>query len=168
MIKLILNSLIKVDFNYALYQPKGRKKYNTKFKNNIKYDYPSDEKLKLLSETNSLGQLVKLLNIPQKALWYHLNKRNISTFHTPKKEKIKKDRHAPRINQRKIKRPSKEELFQLIENKPFSQIGKMFNTTDNNIRKWAISYGLNPNRYPRGYWQKLGASTTKVKGNRTP
>ena len=39
-------------------------------------------------------------------------------------------------------RPTKEELFELIKNKPFISIGKMYRVTDNTIRKWCKNYGL--------------------------
>ena len=46
-------------------------------------------------------------------------------------------------NQRKVKeRPSKEELDKLIHEKSFVQIGKMYNVTDNAIRKWCKQYQL--------------------------
>lgn len=39
-------------------------------------------------------------------------------------------------------RPSKEELFELICKYPFTEIGRMYNVTDNSIRKWCKNYGL--------------------------
>lgn len=48
---------------------------------------------------------------------------------------------------RRADRPSKEELAQLIKTKPFVQIGKMYEVSDNAIRKWANHYGLE--------WRKL-------------
>ena len=39
-------------------------------------------------------------------------------------------------------RPSREELKQLIRTKPFTQIGKQFNISDNAIRKWCDAYNL--------------------------
>lgn len=45
-------------------------------------------------------------------------------------------------SQRVVERPSREELKELIRNKPFTQIGKMFGVTDNAIRKWCKSYNL--------------------------
>lgn len=39
-------------------------------------------------------------------------------------------------------RPSKNELNELIHNYPFTTIGKMFNVTDNTIRKWCKKYNL--------------------------
>lgn len=39
-------------------------------------------------------------------------------------------------------RPSKEELFELIKNNPFTKIGEMYGVKDNTIRKWCKNYGL--------------------------
>lgn len=43
---------------------------------------------------------------------------------------------------RKVERPSKEELKNLIRTLPFTRIGAMFNITDNSIRKWCDEYKL--------------------------
>lgn len=43
---------------------------------------------------------------------------------------------------RKIERPTREELKNLIRTEPFTKIGKMYNVTDNAIRKWCDSYSL--------------------------
>lgn len=47
-----------------------------------------------------------------------------------------------RKNTRKTIRPSKEELKELIFEKPIIQIGRMFNVSDNAIRKWLKAYEL--------------------------
>lgn len=39
-------------------------------------------------------------------------------------------------------RPDKETLFKLIKTMPFTNIGKMFNVSDNTIRKWCKNYNL--------------------------
>ena len=44
--------------------------------------------------------------------------------------------------QRKTERPDRETLKQLIRTKPFTQIAKQFNITDNGIRKWCDRYNL--------------------------
>lgn len=45
--------------------------------------------------------------------------------------------------QRKVKdRPSKEELLELIKTKSFLEIGRIYNISDNAVRKWCKSYGL--------------------------
>lgn len=54
------------------------------------------------------------------------------------KRRIRKDR----IDSRKVVWPSKEELAKLIEELPWTKIGKMFGVTDNAVRKWARKYGL--------------------------
>lgn len=43
---------------------------------------------------------------------------------------------------RKCERPSREELKELIREKPFVQIGTQFGVSDNAIRKWCDGYGL--------------------------
>lgn len=62
--------------------------------------------------------------------------------------------------QRKIERPSREELKKLIREQPFTQIGKKFNVTDNTIRKWCISEHLPKtkkeiNSYSEEEWNKI-------------
>lgn len=46
------------------------------------------------------------------------------------------------INRRKVERPSKEVLFELIKTMKFTEIGKMYNVSDNTIRKWCKKYEL--------------------------
>lgn len=43
---------------------------------------------------------------------------------------------------RKVVRPSRDKLANLIETTPFTKIGEMFGVSDNAIRKWAKCYGL--------------------------
>lgn len=38
--------------------------------------------------------------------------------------------------------PKREELKDLIRNKPFTEIGKMFGVTDNSVKKWCVHYNL--------------------------
>ena len=61
-------------------------------------------------------------------------------------------RNQPRINTRKIIRPSKEELNKLLWEKPTIQIAKDFGVSGNAISKWAKSYNLS--KPGVGYWQK--------------
>lgn len=50
---------------------------------------------------------------------------------------------------------TKEELEKLIKEKPFTQIGKMFNVTDNTIRKRCKKLNIEIPKYPKGYWLKI-------------
>lgn len=43
---------------------------------------------------------------------------------------------------RKIERPTREELKDMIRNESFTSIGKKFGISDNSIKKWCISFGL--------------------------
>ncbi len=56
---------------------------------------------------------------------------------------------------RKVIRPSKEELFKLVWEKPTTLIAKDFGVSDKAIEKWVRSYDLE--KPPRGYWAKLAA-----------
>jgi len=46
------------------------------------------------------------------------------------------------IANRKVDRPSKDELINLIKEYNWTRIGKMYGVTDNTIRKWARSYKI--------------------------
>lgn len=46
------------------------------------------------------------------------------------------------LQQRRVSRPSREELKTLIRNNPFVQIGEQFGVSDNAIRKWCKAEGL--------------------------
>ena len=46
------------------------------------------------------------------------------------------------IGQRKVKRPSKDELRALIEEHSFLALGRMYGVSDNAVRKWARRYEL--------------------------
>ena len=47
-----------------------------------------------------------------------------------------------RTRERRKNIPSKEEIENLINKKPFNQIGKMYGVSDNAVRKWCIIYGI--------------------------
>lgn len=57
------------------------------------------------------------------------------------------------LRQRKVIRPTKEELHYLIWNYPTFDLSKMFKVSDKAIEKWCKNYKIN--KPPRGYWQKL-------------
>ena len=63
--------------------------------------------------------------------------------------------------QRKVTRPSHEELKKLLLEMPAEHIGKMYSVSGTTIAKWAKSYGIT--KPARGYWQKIAAKTIKQK-----
>ena len=63
-------------------------------------------------------------------------------------------------SQQRAERPSREELKKLIRQKPFLQIGKQYEVSDNAIRKWCDFYNLprtkkEINSYSDEEWEKL-------------
>ena len=60
----------------------------------------------------------------------------------------------------KTVRPDRETLKNLIRNKPFIQIARDYNVTDNAIRKWCITYNLpskkgDINQFSNEDWEKI-------------
>lgn len=58
------------------------------------------------------------------------------------------------LNQRRVERPTKEELEKLVWQYSMLQLGKMYGVSDNAVRKWCKSYGI-VDLPTRGYWRKL-------------
>lgn len=73
----------------------------------------------------------------------------IRTYERVKKVKIKKLVGR----QRKVLRPTKEKLYELLWTMPTTKIGEQFNVTDNCIARWAKEYNLQ--KPGRGYWSKI-------------
>lgn len=69
---------------------------------------------------------------------------------TPKPTKQIYDPHAPRLDQRKTMRPSREELQEKIEAMSWIALGRYYGVSDNAVRKWARSYGLEIKPRKRG------------------
>lgn len=45
-------------------------------------------------------------------------------------------------NNRTVERPSKEDLFKLLNEYPFEVVGRKYDVTGNAVRKWCRSYGI--------------------------
>lgn len=63
-------------------------------------------------------------------------------------------------NARKVERPDRLTLKQLVRDNPMIKVGKMFNVTDNTIRKWLKSENLPTKKreidsYSDAEWNKL-------------
>ena len=61
--------------------------------------------------------------------------------------------HSDRLNYRKVKRPSKENLEKMILERPCSKIAKELGVSDKAIEKWCKRYGIK--KPGRGYWAKI-------------
>ena len=69
-------------------------------------------------------------------------------------------RHEPKFFQRKVERPSKELLEQLIKERSLRQIGQDYGVTDNSVRKWCVLYNIELPNYPKGYWRRRATGMT--------
>lgn len=76
------------------------------------------------------------------------------------KKSINKQGKIERIKQRKVERPNRESLKEMIRTTPFTTIGKNFGVSDNAIRKWCKSYDLpfkssEIKKYSDEEWEKI-------------
>ena len=66
----------------------------------------------------------------------------LNVFDTKESEQIYCSEGCRQIGARIVERPSKEILAQLIQEKSFVELGRMYKLSDNAIRKWCKSYDL--------------------------
>jgi hypothetical protein len=71
-----------------------------------------------------------------------IDKNNICECGSWKEEKSPRCIKCSHFKNRKVKRPTKEELEFLIKEKPMTKIGEMFNVSDNAVRKWCKTYSI--------------------------
>lgn len=181
LLNIALNSPSKVYFDFENYVPKAsriKRLKNFSSKKEVKtkkvncdrkersphptvHKYPSDTLLKFIAPKLELNELVYLTGIPQKALWYHLNKKGIKSKKIDRRRKyvIPPKERSPvfiKPNLRKVKWPSKEELSSMVLSLPITLIGEQFGVSDNCIRKWCKKYNIKI-PYKRGDWTKIKA-----------
>ena len=65
---------------------------------------------------------------------------------------------SPRINSRKVERPSKEDLQKLVWEKPTTHIAIDFGVSDKAVEKWCKAYDIE--KPTRGYWAKQSRNHT--------
>lgn len=157
MFNLILKSPIKIKFDYTTYTrpPRKKKKYTPKHPNNVKHDYPDDKVIQELAKNHTLQDISKKLNIPKKAMWWHLKKRNIKSYRPPKKEKIKKDFdwwQRLYFESRKVERPNENDLRNMMRSMSLEKIGRDFGVSGNAVKKWCKSYGISWPKYRPKNW----------------
>ena len=58
--------------------------------------------------------------------------------------------------ERKVIRPTKEELMYLITQNSFVSLGKKFGVVDTTVRKWCRYYKIQIPKFERGYWLRSG------------
>lgn len=125
-----------------------------------------------LRQTTSIRQALQKLGINYAAKYYYdkaheliekydiVQKPKKETAITKQKEKVQKEpnycvdcgklinnrsqrcKECEHKRQRKIEWPQRNELKQLIRDNSFSAVGRMYNVSDNTIRKWCKNYNL--------------------------
>lgn len=88
------------------------------------------------------------INFTDEAQKKHYKDFGIELTHTPT---IATEEAA--FKRRKVVRPTKDELTELLWKQPTSQIAKQFGVSDKAVAKWAKSYNIS--KPPRGYWVKV-------------
>ena len=127
LIPTILNSEIKIQFNYNLYiKPKKSKPISIPTKN------------------IPLGQ--------ECDMQFHHRLISKCSCNNLKSKNAKYCISCHRIKSRKVIRPEKNELYILIWESPLTVLGKKFNVSPNAIKKWCKQYGLL--LPPQGHWLK--------------
>lgn len=119
-----------------------------------------------ISESETIGQVINKLGYSSNASSYHKIRSIIREYDLKLKEKVvvEKNEDKPKgwisdvrkdawIKSRKVNRPSKEELLNMVWNKSISNIANELGITDNGIRKWAKNYNIPVP--PIGYWAKF-------------
>ena len=132
----------------------------TKSKKYVAIDVKTREPLKVFTGQNSIslfltgkdqsGALYNAIKLKQRLFgyyWEELTENNIPERELSDEEFLshkakpmhtysEEEKEKMSLKSRTVERPSREELKKLIREKPFLQIGKMFNVSDNAIRKW--------------------------------
>ncbi len=122
-----------------------------------KKNRPSKKELQQLIFNNSWVAIGKMYDVSDNTIrkWakaYDLNikkerpERMYDECPICKKEKISTQKFCSQecvhVQQRKVERPSKEVLQQLINENNYSKIGRMYNVSHNAVRKWAKTYEI--------------------------
>ena len=84
---------------------------------------------------------------------YRLQKMRLCANQNPGKK-------VPHFKARKVERPSKEKLQQLVWTKPTTHLAKDFGVSDKAIEKWCKAYEIE--KPPRGYWAKKQYSNLEI------
>lgn len=98
-------------------------------------------------------------NRPENLQFLCPNCHTVKTFKTKHPLESYRREYKPRYTCRKVNRPSKESLQEMLERHPIIYIAKQYGVSDNAVRQWAKLYNLDMK--PRGYWQKLGSNPSK-------
>jgi Zn finger protein HypA/HybF involved in hydrogenase expression len=121
-----------------------------------------EEMQKAIESTFNIHQALKKLGMSGYGANYQrisvlITEKNIRFKEKPVCQKINSNPHwrsQPKPSQRKTNRPSREILEKLITEQSFREIGKIYEVSDNSIRKWCKQENIPLPNYPFGYWRR--------------
>lgn len=132
----------------------NRRNTNPKFSGRFKIN--EKEVLEMAKDSGSIRQILLKLNCLDSGVNYQRIKQvldiNGVTLLKTIKVSTNKERKE-RFNCRKVARPSKEDLAQMVWEKPTETIAKEFGVSGAAVFKWCKLYGIP--KPPRGYWAKI-------------
>lgn len=153
-VNILKNSSKKVEFDYFNYVPRNKKmwfcswcgkvlEYKKKLckncKENKKLQIPCKEKFCVGCGINHKSKKDQCEKCQKDQL-----KEFLCDCGNSKGSLAKKCTECLRFSKRKVKnRPSKKDLEKLIWEQPLTKIGKLYGVSDNCIKKWCLSYGIN-------------------------
>ncbi len=117
-----------------------------------------DDIVKFAKESNSIRQILFKLGFSDASANYKkiqlvLEKYNLNYEHNADfKTKQRVDRNQPRLNLRKIERPTKEELTKLVWNLSILDIAKKYSMSPSGIVVWIKDMDIETP--PKGYWTR--------------
>lgn len=122
--------------------------------------------IKLAQNSNSIRQILLKLGFADSSANYKkikqiLEENNLDYKHNAEfKTRKAVDRHAPREYLRKVVRPSKEELENLLWIKPITKIADDFGVGQTSIHNWIEFYDIK-NKPPQGYWLRVKSGLSR-------
>lgn len=130
---------------------------NYKGKNKKKqiFSKVSDDVIKeIIPNCQSIKELLKIVGLSTGLPNYNRVRKIMTDFNLKlKPRELSILEIESKIKQRKINRPSKDELKNLIWSKPMTKLSEELKVSDKSISKWCDFYGIETP--PRGYWIKL-------------
>lgn len=114
---------------------------------------PDELILKEIPNCQSISEVIRVTNLCETTVSRNRIKKLIEDNHLSlKRRQFSEKEIDAKLKQRKIPRPSPEELKQLVESKPTTTIAKELGVSDKSIEKWCKFYNIS--KPSRGFWIK--------------
>jgi hypothetical protein len=131
---------------------------SNRIKNRKRIFLYEDDIINLAKQSNSIRQILFKLGFSDASANYNkikvvLEKNNLNYVHNSDfKVKTRVDRHQPRLNLRKVERPTKEELQKIVWELSILDIAKKYSMSPSGIVKWIKDASVTTP--PKGYWTR--------------